>query len=265
MHRVGQAIQRYQMIQDGDRIMVCISGGKDSLTMLEILMALQRKAPVRFELVAVCLDQGFPGFPADAIRDFMVGQDISFKLIRENTRAIIDSVLSDETPGCSLCARLRRGILYTTAHKLGLNKVALGHHRDDVIETLFLNLFYTGRIRAIPPKYLTESEQHIVIRPLFSVRERDIEAYAAKRPFPQVPADLCGKRQNAKRQTVKNMLAAWELEDPGRLDVVFSSLGRLEIPFLADPQAYDFGHLEARCRPLDGVSHRAHRGKGRAR
>jgi len=232
------------MINDGDRIMVCISGGKDSFAMLEVLMALQKKAPVRFTLTAVCIDQNFPKFPARAISDFMATKEIEFKLVKENIKGIIETVIPKEASSCSLCARLRRGVLYTTAKKLGMNKVALGHHRDDVIETLFLNLFHNGRIKAIPPKLLTSSKELIVIRPLFSVREQDIQEYANAMDYPLAPQDLCGRRQNEKRREVKRMLRTWEDEDPGRLDVIFSSLTRLDIPFLADKDRFDFPNLE---------------------
>lgn len=240
---VGRAIQDFNMITAGDRVMVCLSGGKDSYTLLDILQNLQRSAPVNFELIAVNLDQKQPGFPEGVLPDYLTAQGIPFHIIEQDTYRVVKQVIPAGKTTCGLCSRLRRGILYHFAKQHGMTKIALGHHRDDILETLFLNLFYGGRLKAMPPKLLSEDGQHVVIRPLAYCREQDIEAYAAARQFPLIPCKLCGSQENSQRQAIKAMLRAWEKQAPGRLDTIFTGLQNVVPSHLADTRLFDFAAL----------------------
>ena len=243
LNRVGKAISDFNMIEDGDRVMACLSGGKDSYAMLDILLELQRKAPISFEVIAVNLDQGQPGFPKHVLPEYLESLGVPYRILTEDTYSIVKRVIPEGKTTCSLCSRLRRGILYTTADEMGITKIALGHHRDDLLETLFLNLFYNGKMKAMPPKLRSDSGRHIVIRPLSYVKEADLEAYASWRKFPIIPCDLCGSQENLKRKEVKRMLAAWEKEQPGRSEIIFSGLCNVKPSHLADPKIYDFAEL----------------------
>ena len=243
---VGKAIGDYAMIADGDRVMVCLSGGKDSYTLLDVLLSLQRSAPIRFELIAVNLDQKQPGFPADVLPRYLAGLGVNHHIIEQNTYAVVKRVIPDGKTMCGLCSRLRRGALYRHAAEHGITKIALGHHRDDIVETLFLNLFFGGRLKAMPPKLLSEDGRHIVIRPLAYVAERSIARYAAARAFPLIPCTLCGSQTNLQRLVVKNMLREWEEKFPGRIESIFSALRNVSGSQLADPALFDFAGLDAR-------------------
>jgi tRNA 2-thiocytidine biosynthesis protein TtcA len=241
---VGKAIGDYGMIADGDRVMVCVSGGKDSYTMLDILLSLQRSAPIRFELIAVNLDQKQPGFPAEVLPGYLAGLGVPFHIIEQNTYAVVKRVIPEGKTMCGLCSRLRRGALYRYAAENGITKIALGHHRDDIVETLFLNMFFGGRLKAMPPKLLSEDRRQIVIRPLAYVDERSIARYAAAREFPIIPCTLCGSQTNMQRLVVKNMLRDWEEKFPGRVESIFSSICNASASQLADPALFDFAGLE---------------------
>ena len=241
---VGAAISDFNMIEDGDRVMVCVSGGKDSYAMLDILMELQRKAPINFEIIAVNLDQGQPGFPKDILPNYFREIGVPFEILTEDTYSVVKRVIPEGKTTCSLCSRMRRGILYTAADRMGITKIALGHHRDDLVETLFLNMFYNGKLKSMPPKLLSDNGNHVVIRPLAYVREADLEAYAQERAFPIIPCDLCGSQENLKRKEVKRMIAAWEAEDPGRTDVIFAALRNIKPSHLADSDLFDFKSLK---------------------
>jgi tRNA 2-thiocytidine biosynthesis protein TtcA len=243
---VGKAIEDYRMIEDGDRVMVCLSGGKDSYTLLDVLLSLQRSAPVRFEIVAVNLDQKQPGFPAHVLPDYLQSLGVDYHVIEQDTYRVVKRVVPEGRTMCGLCSRLRRGALYRYAAGNGVSKVALGHHRDDIVETMFLNMFFGGRLKAMPPKLLSEDGRHIVIRPLAYVPEREIERYARARSFPIIPCRLCGSQEHLQRVAVKKMLAAWEQEHPGRTEAIFSALCNVAPSHLADPRAFDFAGLEAR-------------------
>jgi tRNA 2-thiocytidine biosynthesis protein TtcA len=240
---VGKAIEDFRMIEDGDRVMVCLSGGKDSYTMLDILLSLQRSAPVRFELIAVNLDQKQPGFPAHVLPDYLRSLDVPFHIIEQDTYSVVKRVIPEGKTMCGLCSRLRRGALYRYAAENGITKIALGHHRDDIVATLFLNMFFGGKLKAMPPKLLSEDGRHIVIRPLAYVAEHDIERYARAREFPLIPCSLCGSQENMQRVEIRNMLREWEQRYPGRTETIFSSLRNVVASHLADPQAYDFTAL----------------------
>ncbi|MGI9245764.1 MAG: tRNA 2-thiocytidine(32) synthetase TtcA [Steroidobacteraceae bacterium] len=243
---VGKAIADFRMIEDGDRVMVCLSGGKDSYTLLDLLLSLQRSAPVRFELVAVNLDQKQPGFPQHVLPEYLGALGVPWHVIEQDTYRVVKRVIPEGRTMCSLCSRLRRGALYRYASEHGITKIALGHHRDDIVETLFLNMFFGGRLKTMPPKLLSEDGRHIVIRPLAYVAERDIERYARAREFPIIPCTLCGSQENLQRAQVKKMLADWEREHPGRTEAIFSALSHASVSHLADPAAFDFAGLEAR-------------------
>jgi len=242
---VGKAIEDYGMIADGDRVMVCLSGGKDSYTLLDVLLSLQRSAPVRFELVAVNLDQKQPGFPTDVLPDYLEALGVPYQIIEQDTYSVVKRLIPEGRTMCSLCSRMRRGALYRYASEHGISKVALGHHRDDIVETLFLNLFFGGKLKTMPPKLLSEDGRHILIRPLAYVAEREIERYARARDFPIIPCNLCGSQQQLQRVAVKKMLAHWEQEFPGRTEAIFSALCNVTPSHLADPAAFDFKGLEA--------------------
>src|SRR5262252_6213793 len=234
------------MISAGDRVMVCLSGGKDSYTLLDLLLSLQRSAPVDFELLAVNLDQKQPDFPAEVLPRYLTGLGVPFHIIEQDTYSVVKRVIPQGRTLCGLCSRLRRGALYRFASENGISKIALGHHRDDIVETLFLNLFFGGRLKAMAPKLLSDDGRHIVIRPLAYVAERDIARYARGRDFPLIPCKLCGSQDNLQRVAVKQMLAGWEREFPGRTESIFSALRHVEPEHLADPRRFDFAGLEAR-------------------
>jgi tRNA 2-thiocytidine biosynthesis protein TtcA len=241
---VGKAVGDFGMIGDGDRVMVCLSGGKDSYTMLDILLSLKRSAPIRFELIAVNLDQKQPGFPAEVLPRYLTELGVPFRIIEQNTYAVVKRVIPDGKTMCGLCSRLRRGALYRYAAANGITKIALGHHRDDIVETLFLNMFFGGRLKAMPPKLLSEDRRHIVIRPLAYVPERALARYAAVRDFPIIPCTLCGSQANLQRAAVKRMLREWEEQFPGRVESIFSSICNVSASQLADPALFDFAGLE---------------------
>jgi tRNA 2-thiocytidine biosynthesis protein TtcA len=243
---VGKAIADYQMIGAGDRVMVCLSGGKDSYTLLDMLMSLRRSAPVRFELLAVNLDQKQPGFPAEVLPRYLQSVGVPYHVIEQDTYGVVRRVVPEGRTLCGLCSRLRRGALYRFAAREGISKIALGHHRDDIVETLFLNLFFGGRLKAMAPKLLSDDGRHVVIRPLAYAAERDIARYARGRGFPLIPCKLCGSQENLQRVAVKRMLADWEREFPGRTETIFRALRHVELEHLADPRRFDFAGLEAR-------------------
>ena len=246
---VGRCIADYRMISAGDRIMVCLSGGKDSYTLLDLLLSLQRSAPVRFELLAVNLDQKQPGFPEQILPQYLSALGVPFRIIEQDTYSVVRRVVPAGRTLCGLCSRLRRGALYRFASENGITKIALGHHRDDIVETLFLNLFFGGRLKAMAPKLLSDDARHIVIRPLAYVAERDIARYARGRGFPLIPCRLCGSQENMQRLAVKKMLTDWEHEFPGRTESIASALRRVEVEHLADPRHFDIAGLDARRTP----------------
>ena len=246
---VGKAIDDYRMIEPGDRVMVCLSGGKDSYTLLDLLLSLQRSAPVEFELIAVNLDQKQPGFPAHVLPDYLRARGVPFHIIEQDTYRVVKRLIPEGRTMCSLCSRLRRGALYRYAGEHGISKIALGHHRDDIVETLFLNLFHGGRLKAMAPKFRSDDGRHVVIRPLAYVAERDIARYARGRAFPLIPCDLCGSQQHLQRAAIKRMLAAWEREHPGRSEAIFSALRNVEPAHLADTGLFDFAALRPGSRP----------------
>jgi tRNA 2-thiocytidine biosynthesis protein TtcA len=244
-HQTGQAIADYAMIEDGDRIMVCLSGGKDSWTLLDLLRELQTRAPIRFELLAVHLDQKQPGYDARILPDHLRGQGIPFHVIEQDTYSVVQRLVPAGRTMCSLCSRLRRGALYDFAATHGFTRIALGHHRDDIVETLFLNLFHQARLKAMPPKLRSDDGRNIVIRPLAYCSESDITAYAAMRAFPIIPCDLCGSQETLQRKSIKAMLADWERTSPGRIENVFRALARVDASQLADCALFDFKSLQA--------------------
>jgi tRNA 2-thiocytidine biosynthesis protein TtcA len=241
---VGKAIEDYAMISAGDRVMVCLSGGKDSYTLLDMLISLQRAAPVNFSLLAVNLDQKQPDFPAHVLPDYLRALGVEFHVIEQDTYSVVKRLIPEGRTMCSLCSRMRRGALYRFAAENGITRIALGHHRDDIIETLFLNLFHGGKLKAMAPKLRSDDGRHIVIRPLAYVSERDIERYAAVRDFPIIPCNLCGSQQNLQRVTIKKMLAEWERNHPGRTESLLTALRNVEPAHLADPSLFDFAGLQ---------------------
>jgi tRNA 2-thiocytidine biosynthesis protein TtcA len=239
----GRAIADFNMIGEGDRVMVCLSGGKDSYTMLDMLMALQKRAPVQFELLAVNLDQKQPGFPAHVLPDYSRQIGVPFRLIEQDTYSVVKRVIPEGKTTCGLCSRLRRGALYNFARENGITRIALGHHRDDIIETLFLNLFNGGRLKAMPPKLLSDDGEHVVIRPLAYCSEEDIIRYAETRQFPVIPCDLCGSQPNLQRQAIKKMLSEWKRNHPGRIENIFRAIANVSPSQLADHELFDFINL----------------------
>jgi tRNA 2-thiocytidine biosynthesis protein TtcA len=246
---VGKAIADYAMITPGDRVMVCLSGGKDSYTLLDMLLSLQRSAPVEFSLLAVNLDQKQPGFPAHVLPQYLASLGVAYQIIEQDTYSVVKRVIPEGRTMCSLCSRLRRGALYHFAAQHGITRIALGHHRDDIVETLFLNLFHGGKLKAMAPKLRSDDGRHIVIRPMAYVAERDIARYAAAREFPIIPCDLCGSQENLQRAQVKRMLADWEREHPGRTESLLSALRNVEPATLADTRLFDFTGLAAGAVP----------------
>lgn len=239
-HQVGQAIGDFGMIEDGDKVMVCLSGGKDSYTLLDLLLQLQTKAPVRFELIAVNLDQKQPDFPEHVLPDYLRARDVPFHIIEQDTYSTVTRVIPVGKTMCSLCSRLRRGALYAWAAANGISKIALGHHRDDILATFFLNMFYQAQLKAMPPKLRSDDGRHVVIRPLAYCRENDIAEYAAQQQFPIIPCNLCGSQDNLQRQAVQRMLAEWEHLQPGRSENIFRALAHVSPSHLADRELFDF-------------------------
>ncbi|BES85125.1 tRNA 2-thiocytidine biosynthesis protein TtcA [Pectobacterium araliae] len=249
---VGEAIADFNMIEEGDRIMVCLSGGKDSFTMLEILRNLQQSAPINFSLVAVNLDQKQPGFPEHVLPQYLDGIGVEYKIVEENTYGIVKDKIPEGKTTCSLCSRLRRGILYRTATELGATKIALGHHRDDILQTLFLNMFYGGKLKGMPPKLMSDDGKHIVIRPLAYCREKDIERFAEARQYPIIPCNLCGSQPNLQRQVIKDMLRDWDKRYPGRIETMFSAMQNVVPSHLADHALFDFKNIRHGSDVVDG-------------
>jgi len=244
--QVGQAIADYRMIEAGDRVMVCLSGGKDSHALLDILLRLKAKAPVRFELVAVHLDQKQPGYDEQALPTYLRALGVPFHIVEQDTYSVVKRVIPEGRTMCSLCSRMRRGALYDFAAAEGFTRIALGHHRDDIVETLFLNLFHGGTLKAMPPKLLSDDGRNVVIRPLAYCREDDLASYAEHQAFPIQPCNLCGSQENLQRKTVKAMLADWERKHPGRTETIFRALTRVAPSQLADPELFDFASLGSR-------------------
>ncbi|SDA20730.1 tRNA s(2)C-32 sulfurtransferase [Nitrosospira sp. Nsp18] len=250
---VGTAIADFNMIENGDRVMVCLSGGKDSYALLDILRNLQAHAPIEFELIAVNLDQKQPGFPEHVLPGYLTSIEMPFQIVEQDTYSVVKRVIAEGKTTCSLCSRLRRGVLYRVAGELGATKIALGHHRDDILETLFLNLFYGGKLKTMPPKLVSDDGRHIVIRPLAYCKEKDLAAYAEIEDFPIIPCNLCGSQKNLQRQAVKEMLQQWDKKYPGRLETMFTALQNIQPSHLADPTLYNFHGLKAGSGPaVDG-------------
>jgi tRNA 2-thiocytidine biosynthesis protein TtcA len=240
----GQAITDYNMIEDGDRVMACLSGGKDSYAMLDVLLSLQRNAPVEFELIAVNLDQKQPGFPEEVLPAYLEQQGVPFYILEKDTYSIVKQIVPEGKTTCGLCSRLRRGSLYGFAQEIGATRIALGHHRDDIVETLFLNMFFNGKLKAMPPKLLSDDGANVVIRPLAYCRETDLSAYADYKDFPIIPCNLCGSRENLQRVQVKKMLQGWEKQYPGRTETIFRSIRNVAPSQLADVELFDFKSLQ---------------------
>ena len=249
---VGNAISDFGMIEDGDKVMVCLSGGKDSYTLLDILLNLQQSAPIKFDIVAVNLDQKQPGFPEHVLPEYLESIGVDYKIVQENTYGIVKEKIPEGKTTCSLCSRLRRGILYRTATELGATKIALGHHRDDMLATLFLNMFYGGKMKSMPPKLISDDGKQIVIRPLAYSKEKDIEKYAIAKEFPIIPCNLCGSQPNLQRQVVKEMLNTWDRQYPGRLETMFSAMQNITLSHMCDPKLFDFKGIK-HGQLIDGI------------
>ena len=243
-HQVGQAIADFGMIEEGDRVMVCLSGGKDSHALLDVLLLLKEKSPVKFDLVAVNLDQKQPGFPARVLPEYLEGRGVPFRIVEQDTYSIVKRVIPEGATMCSLCSRLRRGVLYRVAGELGATKIALGHHRDDILATFFLNLFHQGKLKAMPAKLRSDDGRHIVIRPLAYVAEQDLSAYAAEKRFPIIPCSLCGSQDNLQRRQIGEMLKGWARTEPGRIESITRALTDVVPSHLLDRRLFDFVNLK---------------------
>lgn len=243
--QVGDAIVQYNMIKEGDKVMVCMSGGKDSYAMLDILLKMKARAPIHFDLIAVNLDQKQPGFPAHVLPDYLSTLGVPFRIETQDTYSIVKQKIPEGKTMCSLCSRLRRGILYRVADEIGATKIALGHHRDDILQTFFLNMFFAGKLKSMPPKLVSDAGHHVVIRPLAFVAERDLERWAIHRAFPIIPCTLCGSQDGLQRQQVGNMLREWEKKHPGRLDIMFNALQHVAPSHLLDTELFDFQNLKS--------------------
>ncbi len=248
---VGQAIADYRMIEDGDKVMVCLSGGKDSHGLLEILLSIRSRAPIHFDIIAVNLDQKQPGFPAHVLPEYLTRRGVPFHIETRDTYSVVKRLIPEGQTTCSLCSRLRRGHLYRLATELGATKIALGHHRNDILETLLLNLLFTGKMKAMPPKLRSKSGRHVVIRPLAYVKEADLARYAALLQFPIIPCDLCGSQEDLKRKQVKAILQDWDQRFPGSNDSMFAALGNIAPSLLLDRTLFDFSSLKADASPTD--------------
>ncbi|MGE4073324.1 MAG: tRNA 2-thiocytidine(32) synthetase TtcA [Lysobacterales bacterium] len=261
-HQVGQAIADYNMIEQGDRVMVCLSGGKDSYALLDILIELRRKAPVDFELIAVHLDQKQPDYPAEVLPNYLAAQGVPYEILEQDTYSVVARVIPAGKTMCGLCSRLRRGALYRYAEDKGMTKIALGHHRDDIVETLFLNMFHGCKISAMPPKLLSDDGKHVVIRPLAYVAEEDLVDYAELKQFPIIPCNLCGSQETLQRKVIKDMLAGWERATPGRIENIFKSLMNIRPSQLADRSLFDFSSLGSQSpvalKPQDWLAGKSH-------
>ncbi|SDI07466.1 tRNA 2-thiocytidine biosynthesis protein TtcA [Nitrosomonas sp. Nm132] len=247
---VGTAIADFNMIETGDRVMVCLSGGKDSYALLDILRNLQAHAPLDFELIAVNLDQKQPGFPEQVLPEYLTQIGMPFRIVEQDTYSVVKRVIAEGKTTCSLCSRLRRGVLYRVATELGATKIALGHHRDDILETFFLNMFYGGKLKAMPPKLVSDDGHHIVIRPLAYCKEKDLAAYAEIENFPIIPCNLCGSQKNMQRQAIKEMMQQWDKKFPGRLETMFTALQNIQLSHLADSALYNFQGLKPQGSPV---------------
>ena len=250
--QTGQAIADYNMIEDGDKIMVCLSGGKDSYTLLEILSQLKKVAPINFDIIAVNLDQKQPGFPEHVLPEYLDQLGVDYKIVEQDTYSIVKEKLEPGKTTCSLCSRLRRGILYKTAKELGATKIALGHHRDDMLATMMLNLFFAGKMKSMPAKLVSDNGEHVVIRPLAYCKEKDIEAFAKLQQFPIIPCNLCGSQPNLQRQLTKDMLNEWDVKYPGRLETMFTAIQNVVPSHLADTQLFDFKSITKDSGIFDG-------------
>ncbi len=248
--QVGQAIADFSMIDAGDRVMVCVSGGKDSYGLLDILLSLHDRSPVPFEIVAVNLDQKQPDFPADVLPSYLSARGVAFHIAEQDTYSVVKRVIPEGGTLCSLCSRLRRGVLYRVASELGATKIALGHHRDDILTTFFLNLFFGGKLKTMPPKLVSDDGRHVVIRPLAYVRERDLARYAAAMSFPIIPCNLCGSQENLQRRQVGEMLRDWDKKYPGRIESIFNAMGKVVTTHLLDRELQDFAAVRAAGTPV---------------
>ena len=243
--QVGQAIADYAMIEAGDKVMVCVSGGKDSYGLLDILLSLKARSPVPFDVIAVNLDQKHPGFPAEVLPGYLAGRDVPYRIEEQDTYSVVKRLIPEGGTMCSLCSRLRRGVLYRVAGEVGATKIALGHHRDDILATFFLNLFFGGKLKTMPPKLVSDDGKHVVIRPLAYVRERDLARYAEAMAFPIIPCDLCGSQENLQRRQIGDMLREWERKYPGRVESIFSAMGTVVPTHLLDRGLHDFAAVRA--------------------
>ena len=248
---VGKAIADFNMIEEGDKIMVCLSGGKDSYGMLDILMGLQKTAPINFEIVAVNMDQKQPNFPEHVLPEYLTALGVPFHILEKDTYSVVKELVPEGKTYCGWCSRLRRGSLYGFAQEISATKVALGHHRDDIVETLFLNLFHGGKLKAMPPKLLSDDKKNVLIRPLAYCKEKDLQAYSDFKQFPIIPCDLCGSQDGLQRQVIKRMLAEWEREHPGRVDTIFAAIGNVAPSQLADTNLFDFASLQQKVNDIE--------------